>query len=94
MASEYENSCRELIALKGNKIGMNSDICLQWHKDEHDTCHGCPCELGCTQLIGLLLAGMDIDPCRKVDTIIDTKDPEVIRKIDFHFAEYDILSQN
>lgn len=88
MGSEYENSCRELIAQKGNDIGMKSDICLQW-RDEHDTCLSCPYELGCSQLVGLLLAGMDIDPSAKIDTIINTKDPEFIRKTKFNFPEYE-----
>jgi len=84
MMDEYERACRELIAGTGNEIGIHTSKCVAWHKD-HDNCFGCPCELGCSQLVALELASMSSKSNGLFKQILDSKDPEIIRKMDFDY---------
>ena len=84
---DYERGCVTLIEQKGNPVGMHSDACMDWHKT-HETCDQCPSELGCSQLVGLLLVSMDADPMGKVDQIINAKSAKDIQSVPFQFIDY------
>ena len=85
---DYDIVCKELIEKLGNTVGMNNSDCNQW-RASHEDCFGCQYEMGCSQLVGLGLACMDIDPSDKIDKIVSAKTPEDVRQISFNFAEYD-----
>ncbi len=80
---EFDTACRKLIRGKGNSIGMNSLDCKQW-MTSHENCSGCQHEMGCSQLVGLGLASMDVDPIGKVDRIINAKTSKEVRETPFN----------
>ncbi len=73
ISRDLQTATKELLSMRGEKVKMHSEECLDFKQSHKENCNGCSHNLACGKYVTILISSMTPDDGSRLDKILDAK---------------------